>query len=559
MRSPFLQLLWVPLWALTLVACGDDDVAVGTDSPAPAAPAWFVEEASVRGIDFQHRSGHADRFLFPELMGGGVALFDMDGDTDLDLLLVQSGSLVDGAGGAHRLFENDGTGHFSDVTAASGIEPGGYGMGVAVGDFDGDGDPDLYVTCVGANRLLANDGSGHFEDVTEAAGVGDTGWGTSAAFLDFDADGSLDLYVANYVDWSIATEKDCFDPTGQPDYCGPSAYDAPARDTLYRNNGDGTFTDVSDALGLDAGRGNGLGVVAGDFTGDGLLDIFVANDQMADNLWVHGADGTLVDAAERWGCARDPHGGVRAGMGVDAADVDGDDDLDLLVVHMAREQDGFFRNRGSIFVDETRRAGIGMGTFRMTRFGVGFHDFDADGWLDLYVANGRVNLMMAPITLDDVFAEPNSLFRGLEDGRWEQVLPAGGTSEPIIATSRGAAFGDVDGDGLIDIVVVNRDGPAHLFHNVVTDPGHWLMARVVEHGRDALGARALLRTAGRSMRREVKSGYSYCSASDSRVHFGLGDAGADLEIEVRWLDGTTETFGPFEVDTSVTLARGEGR
>ncbi|MEM1453221.1 MAG: CRTAC1 family protein [Planctomycetota bacterium] len=538
---------------------GDADAEGDARGPAASGPAWFHEEARARGIDFDHVSGHEERFLFPELMGGGVALFDMDGDGDLDAFLVQSGSLVKEARGEHRLYENDGTGRFADVTAASGIEPGGYGMGVAAGDFDVDGDVDLYVTCVGPNRLLANDGTGRFEDVTESAQVGDPGWGTSAAFLDHDGDGDLDLFVTNYIEWSVETEKDCFDPTGQPDYCGPIAYEAPARDTLYSNDGDGTFTDVSALMGLDAAYGNGLGVVPGDFDGDGLVDLFVANDQTPDNLWLRGEDGRFCDRAERMGCARDPHGGVRAGMGVDAADVDGDDDLDLLVVHMAREQDGFFRNRGATFVEETRRVGIGMGTYRMTRFGVGFHDFDADGWLDLYVANGRVNLMMAPVSATDEYAEPNSLLRGLPDGRWEPVEPVGGTAEPIISTSRGAAFGDVDGDGGIDVLVVNRDGPAHLYVNAVQDRGHWLTLRLVDGGCDALGACASIEIDGRTMRREAKPGYSYCSASDPRLTFGLGAATRVETVSVRWLDGTVETFGPIDGDRAATLTRGEGR
>ena len=485
--------------ALTLVSAGCSGGKGAPDGGAPgegddragaAAAPWFVDETLERGVDFVHRSGHADRYLFPELMGGGVALLDKDDDGDLDLFLVQSGSLTEPDVGGHRLYENDGAGRFTDVTEAAGITPGGYGMGAAAADFDGDGDVDLYVTCVGPNRLLRNDGVGRFTDVTEAAGVGDAGWGTSATFLDLDLDGHLDLFITNYVDWSLATEKDCFDPTGLADYCSPTAYGAPSVDTLYRNNGDGTFDDVSLAMGLDATPGNGLGAVAGDFDGDGQTDLFVANDQMPDSLWLRGDDGRLVDRAERLGCARDPHGNPRAGMGVDAVDVEGDGDLDLLVVHMAREQDGFFRNRGEGFVEETRLSGIGMGTFRRTRFGVGFHDFDADGWLDLYVANGRVNQMMAPISEDDIYAEPNSLLRGLPSGRWEPVVPAGGTASEVLLTSRGAAFGDLDGDGAVDVVVGNRDGRPQLLRNVSAGENRRLVVRLVDGGRDAVGATA---------------------------------------------------------------------
>ncbi|MGB0331555.1 MAG: CRTAC1 family protein, partial [Planctomycetota bacterium] len=305
--------------------------------------------------------------------------------------------------------------------------------------------------------------------------------------------------------------------------------------------------------------GNGLGAVAGDFDGDGQVDLFVANDQMPDSLWLRGEDGRLVDRAERFGCARDPHGNPRAGMGVDAVDVEGDGDLDLLVVHMAREQDGFFRNRGDGFIEETRLSGIGMGTFRHTRFGVGFHDFDGDGWLDLYVANGRVNQMMAPISSDDIYAEPNSLLRGLPNGRWRPVELPGGTSSEVLLTSRGAAFGDLDGDGAVDIVVGSRDGRAQVLMNVAAGDRRRLSVRLLDGSRDALGATASIEVGGRTLRRTVKPGYSYCSSSTPSLHFGLGDHQGPLDVAVRWPNGATESFSIEESASSVSLVRGQGR
>ncbi|MFT5152380.1 MAG: hypothetical protein ACI841_002378 [Planctomycetota bacterium] len=408
----------VGIAALVLAACGSDESTQGpssdtTSDGAQTRPAfWFEECAEDRGLAFVHRSGHDERFLYPELMGGGAALFDMDGDGDLDAVLIQSGSLLATGNTAHQLFENN-AGQFRDVSEGSGVQVPGYGMGVTTGDYDRDGDVDLYITNVGSNRLLANDGSGHFQDVTETAGVGDLGWGTSATFFDFDSDGHLDLFVANYLDWSLETEMDCNNPTGQADYCGPAGYESPARDTLYHNRGDGSFEDVTLEKGMAEMRGNGLGVVAGDFDSDGTLDLFVANDLTPDRLWLNIPNGEgFVDMAEVRGCARDRYGNNRAGMGVDAADVDGDDDLDLLVVHMARERDGFFRNAGRHFVEETSKVGIGTGNFGRTRFGVGFHDFDADGYLDLFYANGRVNLLMDPLTEGDPYAEPDTLMQG---------------------------------------------------------------------------------------------------------------------------------------------------
>ena len=551
----------------TLAACGGGEPTPTSAPPAPPASAaadaeaasapWFEECARERGLDFVHHSGHRERFLYPELMGGGAALFDKDGDGDLDLFLVQSGDLLDDGPTSHRLYENE-SGHFRDVSAASGVSVPGYGMGVATGDYDGDGDVDLYITNVGPNRLLRNDGRGHFEDVSEFAGVGDPGWGTSACFLDLDLDGDLDLFVANYIEWSVETEMECSNPTGQADYCGPAGYSAPARDTLYRNEGGGRFRDVTVELGLGEARGNGLGVVPGDFDGDGRLDLFVANDLSPDRLWMHvEGQAQLVDRAELRGCARDRYGNNRAGMGVDAADVDGDDDIDLLVVHMARERDGFFRNFGEHFVEETSRVGIGNGTFGRTRFGVGFQDFDADGLLDLFFANGRVNLLMLPLSAQDPYAEPETLMRGGADGRWELVDAL--CAEAPIATGRGAAFGDIDGDGGVDVVVVNRDSRVLLYHNVVAPRGHWLSLRLVDGGRDALGASASLRLGERGLRRECKPSGSYCSASDARLHFGLGASSAALPVTVRWLDGGREVFGPLEPDRVHALSRGEGR
>jgi hypothetical protein len=546
------------LWPLA--GCGQqapsDEPAPG-DEPAP----WFREESSARGLVFHHSSGHDEAFYFPELMGGGAALFDMDGDGDLDAFCVQSGN-IDAAVGTvtqHRLFANRGDGHFDDVTAASGIAVSGYGMGVACGDYDGDGRTDLYVTRLGPNALLRNLGDGRFMDVTQAAGVGDDGWGTSACFFDMDADGDLDLFVANYVDWSIDGELTCFGPTGQADYCGPTSYSATRSDVLYENLGDGTFVDISESSGIQAAFGNGLGVVAGDFNGDDKADLFVANDQTPDQLWINQGEGRFLDRAELAGCARDRNGTSRAGMGVDSADLDANGTLDLLVVHMAREHDGLFFNQGRFFTERTVEMGLGLATIQRTRFGVGFVDFNNDGLLDLYVANGRVNLQMTPLVEGDPYAEPNSLLRGLPGGRFEDPLRRGGCAQPLYATSRGAAFGDVDGDGGVDVLVVNRDAPAQLFMNCAPQRGHWLSVRAVdEEGRDVLGAFVTWTGAdGTVQRREVKSAFSYCSASAARAHFGLGDGRAG-KLEVRWPGGTLETFAVEGVDRLLVVKRGDG-
>ncbi|MCA9286453.1 MAG: CRTAC1 family protein [Phycisphaerales bacterium] len=513
----------------------------------------FVERAQEAGIDFVWRSGHRERFLHPEILGGGVALLDADGDGRLDIYLVQGGSLESSTEHRNALFLNRGGGHFEDVSRGSGADDGGYAMGVTAGDYDNDGDPDLYVTNVGPNVLLRNDG-GHFTDVTDTAGVGDPSWSSSAAFVDYDADGDLDLYVCNYLHWSPSSERDCRNAYDSPDYCGPQAYAAPAPDTLYRNDGDGRFTDVTRDLGIDQSLGNGLGVTIGDFTGDGRLDIFVANDATMNLLWVRGADGRFRDEALKRGCATDEAGQVKAGMGIGNADVDGDGDADLLVVNLQSETDSFFRNDDGLFRDETARQSLATVSRRFTRFGTGFVDIDNDGRLDLFAANGRVRRQGESFG-DDPYAEPNLLYRGTSSGFMEW-LPRGGTRSPLLLTSRGAAFGDLDDDGGIDVVVANRDGPTNLLWNAIEDRGHWIALRVLdEHGRDALGAAVTIRSGERTIHRDVLAAYSYCSSNDPRVHCGLGDATTIEEVLVRWVDGAEDAFGPFDADQVVVIRR----
>ena len=550
---------------LSLVAACTAQQGEPADRGAPAAeirgPDWFEEVASSRGIDFVHRSGHRQRHLFPEIFGGGAALLDADGDGDLDVYLVQSDSLTadDGRREGNRLYLNRGDGNFDEADAKSGAADPGYGMGAAAGDYDNDGDVDLYVTNFGANALLRNDGSGRFEDVTARAGVGDPRWSTSAVFVDYDADGDLDLYVANYVNWSIATELDCFNNFGAADFCLPTNYNAPARDTLYRNEGDGRFADVSDAAGLRSSLGNGLGVVAGDFDADGRIDLFVANDMMMNQLWINQGGDRFEDRAMIFGCAVDEHGTIKAGMGIAAADPDDDGDLDAIVVNLQDQSDSFFRNEGGFFVDATASFGVVSSSRRFTRFGVGFPDLDNDGYLDLYFANGRVVRHAEPRAGEE-FEEPNLLLRGGADGRFELVRPLGGTATPLVATSRAAAFGDFDDDGGIDVLVGNREGPAHLLRNVHPARGNWLRFRVLNaHGRDALGAVLTVRSGERRLRRDVLSGYSYCAANDPRVHVGLGDRPAVEGVRVRWVDGAEEEFGRFDAGQDVILRRGAGQ
>ena len=529
-----------------LHACATEEA----DEPRP----WFAEAAAERGIDFRHRSGFEQRYLLPEITGSGAALADLDGDGDMDIYLVQSGSLVSATGAADRVYLNRGDGHFEP--AAPPPDGDGYGMGVAAGDYDDDGDVDLYVTNVGANLLLRNDGRGGFENVAAEAGVADDGWGTSAAFLELDADGDLDLYVANYIGWHEGAELDCY-MAGVPTYCPPQNYKAPAPDRLFRNNGDGTFTDVSRTAGMHLAFGNGFGVVAADYDQDGRTDVFVANDMMVNQLWLNQGGLAFVESAMDWGCGVDEAGEAKAGMGVAAADVDDDSDVDVLVVNLQGQTDSLFRNAGGWFEDATAEFGLNLSSRRFTRFGVVLADFDNDGHLDLYQANGAVAHRF--LDQEDPFAEPNTLYRGTEAGPFELVSPAGGVAGAPRHTSRGLAVGDIDNDGGMDLLVVNRDAAPYLLLNRTQGRGNWIRFRALTRGgRDAHAATVSVEVGARRMYRDVQPAASYLSSNDPRVHFGLGAATGVANVIVSWPGGGQESFGDFDAGQDVQLREGEG-
>lgn len=535
-----------------MVGCSDG----GSGAGAP----WFADEAAARGLDFRHVSGFDGRHLMPEIVGGGAVLADIDGDGDLDAYLVQSGSLhrPGSDDGRNRLYFNDGAGNFALAPDAGADDPG-YGMGVAAGDYDNDGDVDFYVTNYGPNVLLRNDGAGRFEDITGSAGVADPGWSTAAAFLDLDADGDLDLFVVNYLNWSKDREIECYSPNGFKTYCPPANYNAPARDRLYRNDGDGTFTDITEAAGVGTAFGNGLGALGADFDADGRTDLFVANDMMVNQLWVNRGDLRFADEAMFRGCGVDEHGTAKAGMGVAAGDVDDDGDADLLVVNLQGQTDSFFRNEGAWFEDATEEVGLAAGSGRYTRFGVVLADFDNDGRLDIYQANGRVDRGEGVLAEEDEFAEPNVLYRGGAMGRFAEVLPLGGTAAPLIHTSRGLAIGDVDDDGGLDLLVVNRDAAPYLLMNRAPSRGNWVRFRIrLENGRDAHGALVAAEVGAKRLTRAVQPEGSYLASSDPRVHFGLGEEASVRNVKVLWPGRAAEAFGDFEADAIHDLNEGSG-
>ena len=516
--------------------------------------AWFQEESRARGIDYHHVSGFAGRFLIPEITGSGAALTDLDGDGDLDAYIVQSGSVTSPSDVSDRVYLNMGDGRFQAGAAPPGGN--GYGMGVAAGDYDNDGDVDLYVTNVGDNLLLRNDGSGGFTNVASAAGVASPAWGTSAAFLDLDLDGDLDLFVANYIQWRVEAELACY-MAGVLTYCPPLNYNAPAPDQLFRNNGDGTFTDVSRRAGLHLAFGNGFGVVGADYNGDGMTDVFVANDMMVNQLWLNQGGLRFAESAMEWGCGVDASGAAKAGMGVTAADVDDDADVDILVVNLEGQTDSLFRNAGRWFDDATAEAGLNVVSRRYTRFGVVLADFDNDGRLDLYQANGAISPV--PGQTGDHFAEPNVLYRGGEGGIFDLDPREGGTPEPLVHTSRGLAVGDVDDDGGMDLLVINRDAAPYLLMNSVPERGNWIRFRVLTRtGRDAHAATVSARVDGKRQYRDVQPAASYLSSNDPRVHFGLADSERVIDVRVRWPDGTVEAFGDFDGGRTVQIQEGAG-
>ncbi|MBY6204054.1 CRTAC1 family protein [Halomonas denitrificans] len=550
--------------------------AAATAAPANASSAWFADVTAEAGLDFEYVNGAEGRFWFPEIMGGGAALLDYDGDGRLDLYLVQGGRFGPEATPADRshgdrLYRNvtepGGPIRLADVTGEAGIDARGYGQGVAAADYDGDGDTDLYVLNVGPNQLWRNNGDGTFSDVTETAGVGDPRWSVSASFADVTGDGRLDLLVVNYVDWSFEGHRDCRAAgSSRLDYCSPSAY-PPAPDALFVNLGDGTFRDASDAVGLSGAAQPGLGAVAADFDDNGRVDLYVANDGTPNQYWLNPGDGRWVDEAFLAGNAVNASGAAEAGMGVDAGDHDRDGDLDLFVTHLVRETNTLYRNDGQgWFTDATASSGLGPPSLPKTGFGTAFVDFDRDGRLDLFVANGGVvsdgEDDGPPVEGDRSwpYHQTDQLFAGGDD-RFRDATAGAGPALQVERTGRGAAFGDLDNDGRVDVVVANNRGAAQLLHNVTDAGPRWIGVdlRDADGGRDALPASVrVISPDGLTLAARARSDGSYASANDPRAVLALGEHAGPVELEVRWPDGQRERFAGLEVDVYHELVRGQG-
>jgi enediyne biosynthesis protein E4 len=559
---------------------------------------WFVDRTEETGLSFTHFNGMTGDFYYPEVMPPGVALLDFDNDADLDVFVIQgsmfSGKLIDSALSppksplSSRLFRNDLAGpkgpalrplRFTDVTEQSRIDVRGYGMGAATGDYNNDGCVDLYVTKLGSNQLLRNNCDGTFSDATAVSRTADPGWSVSAAFVDIDRDGWLDLFVGQYLNYSIAGNVVCYSVSGQRDYCPPSAYRArPSH--LFRNNRDGTFSDITAAAGMATEYGPALGISTADFNADGWIDLYVANDGAPNQLWINQRNGTFTNTALLAGAAVSAEGRLKASMGVDAGDFDEDGDDDVFVGELTGQGADLYVNDGSgVFVEGSAQAGIRLRTLPFTAFGAAWLDADNDGRLDLAIANGAVTHTAEALAANERFRlqQRRQLFRNVGKGRFEEVTDRAGRAFSTEDVGRGAAFGDLDNDGDTDIIVANDNGPVRVLMNNVGSRTSWIGLRLMTAGqtrraeaigeggralrpRDALGARVgIVSENGMTRWRRARADGSYASANDPRVLVGLGRTTArSVKVRVVWPGGRIEEWSGVEANRYSTLTEGAG-
>ena len=531
---------------------------LNAETPLPR----FTDITRAAGIAFQHTNGASTEKHLVETMGSGGLFFDYDGDGWLDVFLVDGGSPADAAvarRARHRLYRNRGDGTFADATDRAGIQHRGYGMGACAGDYDGDGRTDLYITSFGPNVLYRNRGDGTFADVTAAARVGDERFGASCAFADLDRDGDLDLWVVNYVNADPARSPFCGNARqGLRFYCHPLKYD-PLPSTVYRNDG-GVFADVTAASGVGALRSNGLGVVIADADDDGWPDVFVANDTMPNFRFRTSGGLRFEETALVSGVALAADGTARAGMGIDAGDYDGDGRLDLVITNLDFEMHTLHRglDRG-LFTDSAIDSGIGYPTLPFVGFGVAFLDYDDDGRLDIATANGHILDNAPRFRASSTYRQRKLLFRNTTGRRFAEVGRGAGAAFAAERVGRGLATGDIDNDGDLDLLVTNNGDTAELLRND-GGRGHALLVtlRGPAGNREAIGARIRVTAGARTLRRDVKAGSSYLSQNDLRAHFGLGEATHADRVEVQWPSGARDTIPAVDADQSITIEEGKG-
>lgn len=532
----------------------------GQNQASPSTvPAKFVDVTAALGVQFQHQSPHTSKKYLLETMGSGVALFDYDNDGRLDIFFVNGAEINDpsppgaipqktGPQYWNRLFHQKADGTFEDVTVKAGLQGAGYGMGVAVGDYDNDGYEDLFVTSYGGNHLYHNNGDGTFTDVTEKAGVGGSGWSTSAAWVDLDGDGLLDLVVLRYMQWDFNDIWCGEKKEGYRAFCHPDQF-PPIVPLVYHNDGNGHFTEVGNKIGFGK-PAKGLGIAIADFNGDGHIDVFIANDSIPEGLYQNRGDGTFDEVALLSGSAVDGDGHAFAGMGVDFSDYNDDGLPDLLITDLAYQKYALFRNNGDgTFTYATDTSGLGTMTLLHSGWGMRLMDYDNDGWKDLLVGQAHV-LDTIQLNYPQLrYREPMLLARNTGHGFVDVSAESGDVFHHPWA-SRGMAVGDIDNDGKLDAVVTENNGPAHILRNETPTRNHWVTLSLVGHksNRDAIGAAVKLTTTQGIQYATVTTCSSYLSSGDKRVHFGLGRDETVKEIEIRWPSGITQTLHAVRAD-----------
>jgi len=548
---------WLPA-ALLAFATALVVIPAGSPATVPTATPVFADVTAKAGIHFVHNAGRTGKKYLPETLGAGCAFLDADGDGWPDILLINGKDFQPhGRKSLPALYRNNHDGTFTDITAGSGLDIEMYGMGVAIGDYDNDGRDDIYITALEGDRLFHNEGHGKFRDVTRQAGIQNANFGASAAWFDYDRDGKLDLFVANYVQWTRATDLWCSLDGVTKSYCTPESYKG-TRSRLFHNLGGGRFEDVAERAGVGDPTSKSLGVTVLDYNGDGWPDLFVANDTQPNKLYRNLGNGTFKEEGMAAGVAYGEDGVARGAMGADAADYDRSGRSDLLVGNFANQMLGLYHNEGNgLFVDEAPSSTVGRDSLLSLTFGVFFFDYDLDGYPDIFAANGHIENEIGRVQPKVAYREAPLLFRNLGNHRFENMTASMGSdfNRPMVA--RGAAYADFDGDGDLDILISTNNGPTRLFRNDGKSRNHWLSVRLegTKSNRDGIGAVVRLASASGKQWNMVRSGSSYCSQSDLALTFGLGhDTSASLEVD--WPSGARDKIAGVPADHHLVIREG---
>lgn len=547
------------------VATASPSPSASPTPPRPSGPIEFTDVTAQAGIHFKHNSGAFGKKYLPETIGSGCAFLDYDNDGWQDILLVNSMNWPEQKGPKSflALYHNNKDGTFTNVTGQVGLGVEMYGIGVAVGDYDNDGNEDIYITCVGPNHLFRNLGGGKFADVTARAGVGDPGFSTSAVWFDYDNDGKLDLFVGNYVEWSVEKDLYCSLDNKNKSYCTPQSYKGQSA-TLYHNRGNGTFENVTQKAGVNDPSGKTLGVALLDYDSDGWMDLFVANDTEPNKLYHNNKNGTFTDEGIAAGVAFSASGTARAGMGVDAADYDGSGRPSIIIGNFTNESMALYHNDGSgLFTDEAPTSGIGKLSSQSLTFATFFFDYDLDGSLDIFAANGHVSDDIAVVQPNVKYAQPPHVFHNKGKKKFEEVTAKLGRAMQRAVVGRGAAYGDFDNDGDLDLLIMANNGPARLLRNDNANQNDLLRVKLIgsRANRDGIGATVTVKTSkGGKEELIVRSGSSYASQSELPLVFGLGkpEEGLTLTVEIVWPGGQRETVPNVKPNQSITIQEGKG-